>query len=241
MSQPIRLSKRLAAQLPCSRRDAEQYIAGGWVRVDGQVVEIPQYRVDGAQRVELAAGARLDPIVPATLLLHQPPGHAGEDSETLARRLITPASRATDDTSGVRPLKAHFSRLVLAAPLDEDVVGLAVFTQDRRVIRRLKEDIARIEQELVVEVEGSLDAVGMERLRRGMRFEGRLLPPIKVSWQSDHRLRFALKGPRPGQVRYLCESVGLDVVSIKRIRLGQVPLAGLAPGEWRYLRPESRF
>ena len=122
---PVRLSKRLAAQLPCSRREAEQYIAGGWVRVDGEVVEEPQFKVD-TQVVTLAPGARSEPIVPATILLHLPPGH-DEDGDTLARRLITPASRAADDTSGVRPLKAHFSRLTLAAPLERGASGLVVF------------------------------------------------------------------------------------------------------------------
>ncbi|MHB0775725.1 rRNA pseudouridine synthase [Halomonas sp. WWR20] len=241
MSEPIRLSKRLAAQLPCSRREAEQYIAGGWVLVDDQVVEEPQFKVDEAQRVALAPGAQLAPIVPATLLLHQPPGHDGEGGDTLARNLITPASHAANDTSGIRPLKAHFSRLILAAPLDEGVSGLTVFTQERRIIRRFQEDFARIEQEIIVEVEGTLTAEELERLKHGMRFEGRILPPTRVSWQSDDRLRFALKGPRPGQIRHMCESVGLGVVSLKRIRIGQIPMAGLAPGEWRYLRPEARF
>ena len=43
MTEPVRLAKRLAAQLPCSRREAELYITGGWVKVDGQVVEAPQF------------------------------------------------------------------------------------------------------------------------------------------------------------------------------------------------------
>ena len=45
MNEPIRLAKRLAEMLPCSRREAEQYIEGGWVKVDGVVIEEPQFRV----------------------------------------------------------------------------------------------------------------------------------------------------------------------------------------------------
>ena len=51
-----RLSKRLARELPCSRREAELYIAGGWVRVDGRIVEEPQFKVVD-ERIELAPGA----------------------------------------------------------------------------------------------------------------------------------------------------------------------------------------
>nr|WP_297458551.1 rRNA pseudouridine synthase [uncultured Halomonas sp.] len=240
MSDPIRLSKYLAAQLPCSRREAEQYIAGGWVLVDGKVVEEPQFKVD-TQTVSLALGARLDPIVPATILLHLPPGHGSEDGDSLAKRLITPASRAANDASGIRPLKAHFSRLTMAAPLESGASGLAVFTQDHRVIRKLKDDISRIEQEIVVEVSGTLSEGGLERLARGVRFEGRLLPPAKVSWQSEARLRFALKGLCPGQIEAMCRSVGLRMLAMKRLRLGRVPLAKLAPGEWRYLPANARF
>lgn len=240
MSDPVRLSKHLAALLPCSRREAEQYIAGGWVLVDGKVVEEPQFKVD-AQTVTLAPGARLDPIVPATILLHLPPGHDDEDGDSIAKRLITPASRAAIDVSGIRPLKAHFSRLTLAAPLERGASGLSVFTQDHRVIRKLKDDISRIEQEIVVEVSGTLAENGLKRLGQGVRFEGRILPPAKVSWQNETRLRFALKGLCPGHISLMCQSVGLQVISMKRLRLGRVSLAKLAPGEWRYLHADARF
>ena len=240
MSDPVRLSKHLAALLPCSRREAEQYIAGGWVLVDGKVVEEPQFKVD-TQTVTLAPGARLDPIVAATILLHLPPGNDDADGDSIAKRLITPASRAAVDTSGIRPLKAHFSRLTLAAPLEHGASGLSVFTQDQRVIRKLKDDISRIEQEIVVEVSGTLAENGFKRLGQGVRFEGRILPPAKVSWQNETRLRFALKGLCPGHISLMCQSVGLQVISMKRLRLGRVSLAKLAPGEWRYLPADKRF
>lgn len=64
---------------------------------------------------------------------------------------------------------------------------------------------------------------------------------IKVSWQNENRLRVALKGAQIGQIAHLCEAVGLRVVSMKRIRLGRVPLAQLPPGQWRYLCPGERF
>ena len=73
MSEPIRLAKRLAEMLPCSRREAEQYIAGGWVTVDGLVVEEPQFRVSG-ERIELSKDASLLALESVTLLLHKPAG-----------------------------------------------------------------------------------------------------------------------------------------------------------------------
>ncbi len=60
----VRLSKRLAEQQQCSRREAELYIEGGWVSVDGQVVEQPGTRVAPGQQVELAPRARAEEVPP---------------------------------------------------------------------------------------------------------------------------------------------------------------------------------
>ena len=73
-----RLAKVVAAQLPCSRREAEQYITEGWVQVDGQVASTPQQRVFSHQRVEVDSKARLGPAISATFLVHKPAGLSAE-------------------------------------------------------------------------------------------------------------------------------------------------------------------
>ncbi len=233
MTEPVRLSKRLAEMLGCSRRDAEQYIEGGWVRVDGHVVEEPQHRVQD-HRIELMPGAELGDLPPVTLLLHKPAGVVAMEDAAPLLPFLAAASHAADDRSGVRPLKKHFARLTLCAPLETPASGLVVLTQDWRVARKLREDAAVMEQELVVEVTGTMAPDGLERL-------GRSMPALKASWQSENRLRFAVKGPQPGQIAWLCGQAGLQVQVVKRIRIGRVPMAGLAPGQWRYLPPLQRF
>ncbi|MGH8462689.1 MAG: S4 domain-containing protein, partial [Pseudomonas sp.] len=69
MSEPTRLSKRLIELVGCSRREAELYIEGGWVTVDGTVIDEPQFKVT-EQKVELQGGARAEALEPVTLLLH---------------------------------------------------------------------------------------------------------------------------------------------------------------------------
>jgi len=236
MTEPIRLSKRLAELVPCSRREAELYIQGGWVLVDGQVVEEPQFKVLG-QKVELHPDACLTALEPVTLLLHLPPA---SDADA-APQLLSAASRWAEDRSGIRTLKNHFTRLSPTTPLELDASGLLVLTQDWRVLRKLTEDAAKIEQEYIVEVAGELAPHGLKRLNHGLSFKGRALPPIKVSWQNETRLRFALKNPQPGQIAYMCASVGLKVLGIKRIRIGGVPMAKLPPGQWRYLAAGEKF
>jgi 23S rRNA pseudouridine2604 synthase len=236
MTEPVRLSKHVAAMVPCSRREAEQYIEGGWVRVDGLVIEEPHFRVTD-QKVELDPGATTATLEPVTLLLHKPAGIAYEE----AQRLLVPANRAATDSSGIRTVKRHFAQLASLVPLPSPASGLAVYSQDRRVVRKLTEDALHIEQELVAEVSGDIAPNGLALLGHGLVFEGRPLPPIKASWQSEKRLRLATKGIPPDLVPWMCEQVGLRLVSLKRIRLGRLPMAGLQQGQWRYLQPGERF
>ncbi len=252
----IRLAKRVAEQLNCSRSMAEQFVEGGFVSVDGQVVEAAGARVRPDQAVTVAKDASLLELTPVTLLLHKPSGfeaglgqpaqggaaHASRSQgATPATSLLEIASHLEEDASGIRVLQRHFKQLECFTPLPTEASGLVVYTQDKRIARKLAEDIESLEQECIVEVKGDIANHGLQRLCHGLTFNGRPLPPIKVSWQSETKLRFALKGIRPGQIPAMCDAVGLSVVAIKRIRIGRVPLAKVPQGQWRYLAPWEKF
>lgn len=238
MSEPVRLSKRLAALLPCSRSEAEQYIEGGWVRVDGQVVEEPHFRVLH-EKIELDPEARLTELVPVTLLLHKPAGH------TSPQALLNAASHWPDDPSGIRVLKRHFSQLTPAVPLEPAASGLLVYSQDWRVTRKLGEDERLIEVEATVEVQGEVSPAQLALMMRDTDTRGQPLPTVKASLNSSgdgrSKLRFAIKGVHPGLIAYVCDRAGLQILSMKRIRIGRVPMTQLPPGQWRYLQAHERF
>ena len=274
-----RLAKRVAELVPCSRREAEQYIEGGWVMVDGQVVEEPMFRVT-SQKVEMDPHASLLELAAVTLLLHKPPGydamampgeanqraHERTDRSTQqniqershqrtdprahpaakpAQQLLKPETRAADDASGTRMLKRHFAKLTATVPLEAAASGLVVFTQDWRVARKLTEDASVMEQEIIVEVAGVVPPQTLQRLNQGINSDGQPLPAVKVSINSasdaSAKLRFAMKGVHPGLIAYLCERVDLQIVSMKRMRVGRVSLSGLPVGQWRYLTAHERF
>ena len=232
-----RLSKVVAALVPCSRREAEQYIAEGWVRVDGQRADEPQVRVSAQQRVEVDPRARLQPAVPATFLLHKP---AGLEAEA-ARELLVEAGHWSGDTSGIRRSKTHLAGLKALLPLPAQASGLCVFSQDFRVVRKLTEDAAFVEQELVADVQGAIAPGGLARLGQGLVRGGRPRPPARVSWQSETRLRFAVKGIAPEAIAWMCAQVGLELSALRRIRIGRIPMAGLPPEQWCYLPAGERF
>ena len=221
----VRLAKRLAEERPCSRREAELYIEGGFVSVDGVLVEEAGARVTMEQVITVADDATLLEIVPVTILLNKPAGAAQP------LHLLN-ADSLTRTAPGQRFLKRHVTGQEQYLPLDAKTSGLTVFTQDFRVKRKLADEAAKMEQEIIVEVAGTISENGLQQLNT---ING------KVSWQNETRLRFAIKNPKPGLIEKLCKEVGLTVVAMKRIRIGRIAMASLPVGEWRYLQDHERF
>lgn len=240
MIESLRLNKYLADRYACSRRQAENYIEGGFVRVDGRVIEEPGFRVGPQQKVELAENAHAEDHQPATILLNKPAGY-GLDSTSPSHDLIVAANHAADDASGRPFLKRDLKELTLSMPLDRQASGLVVFTQNPVIAHKLLKDAAKIEHEYIAEVEGELSPGGLARLNHGLLWQGSPLPPAKVSWQNETRLRFALKNPTVDLIADMCRQVGLTLTGIRRIRIGRVPMSRLASGQWRYLSDGERF
>ncbi|MBX8508589.1 rRNA pseudouridine synthase [Pseudomonas cichorii] len=236
MTDPIRLSKRLIELVGCSRREAELYIEGGWVTVDGEVVEEPQFKVEN-QKVELSPDARAETPEAVTIILHKPASASVES----ALQMITLGTLSQEHSFGKRPLKGHFLRLEAISTLQANASGLMVFSQDWKILRKLTDDRSKIEQEYVVEVSGEMVAHGLNRLNHGLSYKGKELPAVKASWQNENRLRFAMKNPQPGIIAQLCEAVGLKIVAIRRIRIGGVSMGKLPEGQWRYMTAKEKF
>jgi 23S rRNA pseudouridine2604 synthase len=236
-----RLAKRVASMVPCSRREAERYIQGGWVRVDGRVVEEPQFRVL-KQKIEIDSNASLIGDTDVTLLLHKPPAC---DAGAAAHKLLGPANHVANDACAVRPLKRHFVALSSPLTLETGASGLLVFTQDWRIKRKLTEDASLIEHEFTVDVEGLVSTDTLMRLNQGLSAEEQPLARVRVSINSTSegvcKLRFAVKGSHPGLLAYLCQRVNLKILAMKRIRVGRVAMGHLPVGQWRYLQTHERF
>ncbi|MDB5900739.1 MAG: RNA-binding protein [Ramlibacter sp.] len=225
MNEPIRLSRRVAMLQGCSRSEAEQLIEGGWVRVDGRVVEEPQARVLD-QVIAVDPKAKPTPALPVTFLLNKLPGGPAR---------ISPEQRADDDASGVRLLQRHLHHLAGPMALPDAASGLAVLTQDGRVLRHLSDD--GVEEEWIVQVAGTVAPELVQRLSRDLRGKA----SVNSQSETEARLRVAAKGLPPGRLPALCEAAGLRILSLKRLRLGRLSVGQLAPGRWRYLMPNERF
>jgi len=239
-----RLSKRMSELGLCSRREADEWIENGWVKVDGKVADVLGMRVSPFARIEVAKAAAQHQSELVTILLNKPIGYVSgqaEDGHTPASVLIRPENRWSDDPSDTKFKPGHLRGLAPAGRLDVDSTGLIVFTQDGRVAKRLIGSHSEVEKEYLVRVEGKLDDAGMKLLQHGLELDGVKLKPARVSWQNEDQLRFVLREGRKRQIRRMCELVGLTVTGLKRVRSGSVSLGPLPLGQWRYLRRDEQF
>jgi 23S rRNA pseudouridine2604 synthase len=244
----MRLSKRMSELGLASRREADEWIARGWVRVDGRVVSELGSRVVAGQHITIDSRARNAQAQLVTVLLNKPVGYVSgqaEDGYQPARVLVTPDRQWREDRSGVRFVPQHLRSLVPAGRLDIDSVGLLVLTQDGRVARQLIGEDNDLDKEYLVRVASPagqpLAPAGLALLRHGLELDGEALKPAQVEWANADQLRFVLREGKKRQIRRMCEAVGLQVLGLKRVRIGAVMLGALPAGQWRYLRMDERF
>ena len=244
----MRLSKRMSELGLASRREADEWIARGWVRVDGRVVAQLGARVLPGQQVTVHAQATRQQAQKVTVLLHKPVGYVSgqaEDGYEPAVVLVRPENQWREDRSGIRFLPSHLRGLAPAGRLDIESVGLLVLTQDGRIARQLIGEDSDIEKEYLVRVQSAegtpLSPDALALLNHGLELDGEALLPARVEWVNDDQLRFVLKEGKKRQIRRMCEAVGLNVHGLKRVRIGGVMLGDLPSGQWRYLRPDESF
>ena len=231
-----------------SRREADEWIARGWVRVDGQVVSELGSKVLPHQKITVERQAAAEQSKRVTILINKPMGYVSgqaEDGYTPAVALIKPENRWEEDPSPEQFHPTQLRSLVPAGRLDIDSVGLLILTQDGRVAKTLIGEDTSVEKEYLVRVqyskEGKLPESDLKKLCFGLWMDGKPLLPAKVRWQNDDQLSFTLKEGKKRQIRRMCDMVGLKVVGLKRVRIGKVKLGDLPVGKWRYLRPDEQF
>ena len=247
-----RINKRMAELGMCSRREADEWVENGWVKVNGEVAVMGQLVIP-SDRIEIDRAAQDRQEQQVTILMHKPMGYVSgqaEDGHEPAVVLINPQTRWNHDTS-----KTHFnfSQLKGLAPcgrLDIDSVGLLVLTQDGRVARQIIGEDSTMDKEYLVrvtygdrevDIQSVFPADQLARLRHGLELDGEPLQPAQVDWQNPEQLRFVLTEGKKRQIRRMCEQVGLYVVGLKRIRIGKIVLGNLPVGQWRYLGADEQF
>lgn len=242
--EPTRIAKIMAARGLCSRREAEDLIAQGWVYVQGDKITEPGTRImpDAVITLDKQADELLGKKV--TILLHKPVGLVSgqpEKNYMPAVSLIVPANQYKKSGTNFVLRPEHLVGLAPAGRLDIDSHGLLVLTQDGVIARRLIGSATKIDKEYLVRFSGNLTDDKLRLLNHGLSLDGKALKPAQVSLQNESQLKFILWEGKKRQIRRMCDLVGLTVLQLKRTRIGNIMLADLPYGKWRILRADESF
>jgi len=236
MVQGIRLDKFLADAGEASRRQAKEMIRRAVVKVDGRTVTEPGMRIDTRQSTVSIDGRRISTEVKQVYIkMHKPTGY------------IT----STDDPEG-RPtvmdlLPDDLPRVFPVGRLDYHSAGLLFLTNDGDWAQKVAHPAARVCRVYEVWVQGEPEACVLRDLRRGIRLADGPAAFDRVQvlfWENSGpekraKLRVVLREGRNREVRRMLATVGHPVIDLKRTALGEVDLADLRPGHWRYMTKEE--
>lgn len=226
---PVRLQKYLADSGVASRRKAEELINGGRIAVNGETVNRPGIVVDENVDVIKFDGRIIKPAVKKTyIMLHKPECCVTTVKDQFGRRTVM------DYISDVK------SRVVPVGRLDYDTSGLLLLTDDGELLYRLTHPRHEILKTYTVLVEGTPTEAGLRRLRNGIVIDGRKTAEAGVIITEQNRrecrMEITIREGRNRQIRKMCEIIGLRVVSLKRIRIGNLYLGDLKKGGYRLLK-----
>ena len=232
MSVAIRLQKLLSAAGVSSRRAAEQLMSSGRVTVNGKVVTTLGAKADPAADDVRVDGCRVTRSVRRRyVLLRKPRGYVTTRSDPEGRRTVL------DLVKRVREYVYPVGRL------DYESEGLLLLTNDGELAARLTHPRYGVERVYEVRVRGLPTADRLNRLRRGVRVDGRRTAPASVHlvrrWRTargmEALLSVGLHEGRPRQLRKMCEAVGYPVVRLRRVQIGPIRDRRLKIGEYREL------
>jgi len=221
----VRIQKYLSDKGIVSRRKAEEWIAAGYVYLNGQKVTVPGTRFDPSKdKITIDPKAKESQKL-AYFLFNKPRG------------IVTVnAQKGEKEIKDIIKLPAG---VVTIGRLDKDSTGLIFLTNDGVVARRIMESQFEHEKEYEVRFFKEIPDSALNMISRRQYMFGEKLKPINISRLSKFSIRIILQEGKNRQVRRLCESAGFPVKKLKRVRILDFELGGLQPGELRQLSPKE--
>lgn len=239
----VRLSKLMAQKGLCSRREADVFIEKGWVFVDGLPISTLGTKVSSNAQIELNSKAQKVQSKKLTFLIHKPLGIVScqpEKNYSCAIDLLKDENQEALEDSSFK-LPSYLPKLAVAGRLDIDSTGLLVITQDGRIAKSLIEADSKIEKEYIVKTHENITTNQIKQLSFGLFLDDKPLKKAEVKLINPKTFKIILKEGRKRQIRRMCELVGLEVYSLKRVRIGQIKLGELGYGKWRLLGDQEQF
>lgn len=218
------LNKYISESGYCSRREADKYIEQGRVTINGKEARLGN-RVGDGDMVQVD-GERIKKKKTSSavyLALNKPKG-------------VTCTTDLKDKTNIIDFVNFK-SRIFPIGRLDKRSEGLIFLTNDGDIVNKILRSGNQHEKEYIVSVDKPITIDFINKMRSGVRIQGVMTQKCFVKQEGTDRFKIILTQGLNRQIRRMCEALGYNVESLKRVRIMNMTLSGLAPGKWRYFAP----
>lgn len=220
----VSLARILSKLGYCSRAEAERLIESGKVSVNSRVIRNTSARYSPDHDAFEVEGVLLGKKKFVYIMMNKPVGVVTTRSDERGRKTVYDLLDKDID-QWVFPV----------GRLDKETSGLLLMTNDHQFGEYLTNPDSHIPKTYRVELNGSLSQHHIKQFSEGMRLEDKRLMPALVKSISDNIIEMTIYEGKNRQVRKMCEALGFHVVSLQRIKIGDLTLNDLKPGSWRRL------
>lgn len=223
----MRLNKYLAQCGVCSRRDADKLIEQGKVLVNGQVAGMGQ-QVEETDTVSIGKKILQGKRSCKVLAFYKPVG-------------VTCTERDPHAEKKIMDLIHYSERLTYAGRLDKDSEGLILLTNDGDLINAMMRGANRHEKEYIVKTDREITPDFLDKMRNGVYLKELDITTreCRIEKTGKYTFQIILTQGVNRQIRRMCEACGVKVKALKRIRVMNILLGDLKPGEWREITGEE--
>ena len=226
-----RLQKYIARCGVTSRRKAEELITNGSVKVNGTVITELGTKIDPDNDVVTVDNKKISESGSFTYIkLYKPEGYVTTVKDQFGRKTVIDLIQIKD-------------RIYPIGRLDYNTSGLLLLTNDGDLANKLMHPKYHIYKTYMAEVDGHISDETITMLKNGVKIEDYKTAPARVKLikhsGSTSTVQVSIYEGKNRQVRKMLDSVGHNVLSLKRISFGKINLDDLKPGTWAYLNNEE--
>jgi 23S rRNA pseudouridine2604 synthase len=218
----VRLNKYISETGACSRREADKWIEAGRVSLNGQPATLGTQVADGDEvRVDgNLIGVKKQQVY---IALNKPVGIICTTEAHIEDNII--------DHVG------YPERIFPVGRLDRDSEGLILLTNNGDIVNEILRSENNHEKEYVVTVDRHITDLSLRMLAAGVKIMGEVTKPSKVTRVNAQSFRIILTQGLNRQIRRMCSALGYKAQRLQRVRIMNIHLGNLPPGQWRHLTP----
>ena len=225
----MRINKYIASCGVCSRRKAEEFVLQGKVKVNGKVIANLATDIDETNDTVIVDGQKITPVSRFIyIMMYKPKGCVCTLKDEKGRKTVLDY---LGDFEG--------KRIFPVGRLDYDTEGLLLLTNDGDFSNRLMQPSSEIPKTYIAKVEGEIPESDLARLRKGVTIDGVKLNRCKIKVlgveNNISRLEITIYEGKNREIHKMFETIGKDIIFLKRVKIGDLKLGGLARGSYRYL------